>query len=66
MTKEHITYPANASLPYINMRHIDGPFIYMRNGNIKWLSIWDRVLLFFGFTDKYKLEDKYFFHTGLS
>ena len=66
MSKKHYSYPTNASLPYINMKHIDGPFIYMRNGNIKWLSIKDRLFILLNKTDAYKLEKKYWNYIGLS
>ena len=45
--------------PTINRRHIDGPLLYMRTGELHWLTLWERVLLFFGRTDAEKLESKY-------
>lgn len=53
-----IGWPAD-SQPYINRRHIDGPLLYMRNGQMHWLTPWERVLLWLGLTDALILERKY-------
>ena len=44
--------------PSINRKHIDGPLLYMRNGELHWLTLWERLQLFFGRTDAEKLERK--------
>lgn len=53
-----IGYPADAR-PSINRKHIDGPLLYMRNGEIHWLTPWERILLWFGRTDALALERKH-------
>ena len=44
--------------PYINRGHIDGPLLYFRDGQIHWLTLWERLLLRFGRMDAYSLEAK--------
>lgn len=48
--------PRHAS---IRWGHIDGPILTMRNRGHRWLSLADRVLLFFGLTTAKRLERKY-------
>lgn len=45
--------------PSINRRHIDGPLLYLRNGELHWLTLWERFLLWLGMTDALTLERKY-------
>lgn len=40
-------------------KHIDGPILVMRNGGHKWISLSDRVRLFFGLWTLEDLEMKY-------
>lgn len=53
-----ISWPAHAQ-PSINKRHIDGQLCVFRNGELHWLTLWERYLLRYGRTDAYKLERKY-------
>jgi hypothetical protein len=53
-----IGWPENAR-PSINRRHIDGPLLYLRNGEMHWLTLWERLLLWLGKTDALALEKKY-------
>ena len=53
-----IGYPAEAQ-PVINRKHIDGPLLYMRNGEMHWLTLWERLLLWLGKTDAMALERKH-------
>src|SRR5208282_3168514 len=53
-----VGYPDD-TMPTINRRHIDGPLLYMRNGEMHWLTIWERILLRLGRTDAVRLERKY-------
>ena len=53
-----IGYPADAQ-PSINRRHIDGPLLYLRNGEMHWLTLWERLLLLLGKVDALVLERKY-------
>ena len=45
-----IGYPEDAK-PTINRKHIDGPLLYLRNGEMHWLTLWERLLLWLGKTD---------------
>lgn len=45
--------------PEINRKHIDGPLLYMRNGEMHWLTPWERLLLWLGKTDALLLEKKH-------
>jgi hypothetical protein len=53
-----IGWPADAR-PSINRKHIDGPLLRMRNGELHWLTPWERLLLRLGKTDALVLERKY-------
>ena len=53
-----ISYP-NDARPHIQVNHIDGPMLTMRDGRIHWLSLWERLLLVLRRTDAYKLERKH-------
>jgi hypothetical protein len=41
------------------LNHIDGPLLHLRNGQLHWLTIKERISLYFGFSDVYKLERKW-------
>lgn len=45
--------------PWIMWGHIDGPLLHMRDGQIHWLTLWERLLYTFGCTDEFVLERKY-------
>ena len=47
------------SLPYVQWNHIDGALLHLRNGELFWLSWWDRIQLRLKWTDVYALESKY-------
>lgn len=49
----------DTSKPTINVNHIDGPVLWMRNGELHWLTLWERLLLWIGKTDAEKLERKH-------
>lgn len=53
-----IAYPDTAR-PHIKANHIDGPLLCMRSGELRWLTAWERVLLWFGKVDAEILERKY-------
>lgn len=44
--------------PHINSRHIDGPLLSFRDGQMHWLTLWERFLLALGLTDAERLELK--------
>ena len=52
-----IGYPANTK-PEIQEDHIDGPLLHFRDGQLHWLTYWERFLLWLGLTDAKKLEQK--------
>lgn len=52
-----ISYKIGAA-PYINKKHIDGPLPVCRDGQLHWLTLWERWLLFRGKIDAYSLEHK--------
>lgn len=45
--------------PHLNKRHSDGPFVVFSNGQMHWLTPWERVLLLFGKYDAIALQRKY-------
>jgi hypothetical protein len=47
------------SLPFINARHIDGPLLFFRDGQMHWLTLWERIQYHLGLTDALMLERKY-------
>ena len=51
-------WPAH-SRPSINLKHIDGPLLSMRNGELHWLTWRERILLWLGRVDAEALERKY-------
>lgn len=44
--------------PHINVNHRDGPLLYFRDGQLHWLTIWERIQFRFGWTDAMDLERK--------
>ncbi len=44
--------------PYITLRHIDGPLLTFRDGQMHWLTIWERIQLWLGRIDAESLERK--------
>lgn len=45
--------------PSLNRKHVDGPLLTMRNGELHWLTFRERISLRFGKTDAIALERKY-------
>lgn len=52
-----VAYQPHAK-PFINPKHIDGPMLCMRTGEVHWLTLWERIQLRFGWTDPVRLERK--------
>lgn len=44
--------------PGIVANHIDGPLLYFRDGQLHWLTLWERFLFMCGWTDADKIERK--------
>ena len=42
--------------PTINRRHIDGPLLVFSDGQLHWLTPWERLLLAIGLTDAARLQ----------
>jgi hypothetical protein len=53
-----IGYPTDFQPARINWKHIDGPLMYLSNGQLHWLTLWERVQLFFGQVDIHDLDMK--------
>lgn len=51
-------YQAGAK-PLIDLKHIDGPLLTLRDGRVHWLTPWERFLVRTGRADAYTLERKY-------
>lgn len=45
--------------PYIQWTHIDGPVLHLRNATLRWLTLWERFLIWIGSEDARSLERKY-------
>ena len=44
--------------PSIQANHIDGPLLHFSDGQLHWLTPWERILFALGLTDAEKLERK--------
>ncbi len=53
-----VGWPAE-SKPVILANHVDGPLCTFRNGEMHWLTLWERVLFAFGRVDSLSIERKY-------
>lgn len=54
---EHFLF-SPARRPVINAKHIDGPVLYFRDGQMHWLTLWERFLFAIGLTDADAIERK--------
>lgn len=48
-----------SSTPSIIWNHVDGPLLTFRNGEMHWLTLWERVRCWFGYDNECSLERKY-------
>lgn len=53
-----VGYPENAR-PYIQTWHIDGPVLRLRDGSLHWLTLWERINVWFGRDDAMTLEARH-------
>lgn len=53
-----VGYPIKAR-PSIVWDHIDGPLLYFRDGQLHWLTWWERLRCWLGYDDAMSLEFKY-------
>lgn len=56
--RDGIGYPVGVK-PYINWKHVDGPLLYTSDCGLHWLTLWERVQMFFGWTDIQVLDRKH-------
>lgn len=54
-----INYPLDAR-PSIQWNHIDGPLLCARNGQMHWLTWWERIECWLGRENEYSLEMRHF------
>lgn len=54
-----VGYPTDFQPAEINWKHVDGPLLYLTNGQLHWLTRWERVQLFFEMTDIHELDMKH-------
>ncbi len=52
-----LSFPAEGK-PCILVNHIDGPLLTFRDGQMHWLTIWERLQFWLGLTDAERLEKK--------
>ena len=45
--------------PNIHWKHIDGPLLVMRDGQMHWLTLWERLCCALGWHDARSLERKH-------
>ena len=57
--KYGVGYPQGGQ-PFINWKHIDGPLLYARDGQLHWLTLWERFCMWIGVDDIYSIERKRF------
>lgn len=53
-----VGWPAE-SRPSLRMNHVDGPVVHFRNGEIHWLTIGERFMVWVGRADEFSLERKH-------
>lgn len=51
------------SRPSLKRNHVDGPMLSMRDGRVRFISRWQRLLLALGLTNELKLERHYWLTT---
>ena len=50
-----VSFPLS-NQPRISTKHIDGPVIFFRDGQMHWLTLAERLRIWLGMIDSYKLE----------
>lgn len=58
----NVGWPLTAQ-PFVQMKHIDGPCLHTRDGQVHWLTLWERLLLWLGLTNAHMLEAKHWQRT---
>ncbi len=57
-TLDGVGYPETAR-PHIEWHHIDGPLLVMRDGSLRWLTLWQRFMCSVGWVDALSLEKRH-------
>lgn len=52
-----VGYRADAQ-PHIRWKHIDGPLLVYRDGQMHWLTLWERFRCWRGWDDAWSIERK--------
>jgi hypothetical protein len=52
-----VRFPINRR-PIIQRKHVDGPLLHFSDGQLHWLTLWERFLFWMGKTDAMKLQHK--------
>lgn len=52
-----VAFPLD-SQPEIVAKHIDGPLLIFSDGQLHWLTLWERLQFTFGLTDAERLQRK--------
>jgi hypothetical protein len=55
---DHLSFPMNAR-PRIHGSHIDGPLLVFSDGQIHWLTLRERIVLWLGLTNAEKLQEEH-------
>lgn len=58
MTAQGIGIGPGSREPYIKPNHIDGPLLVFSDGQMHWLTLWERIQYRLGLTDANKLQLK--------
>jgi hypothetical protein len=53
--RNNVGYPV-AQAPEINWRHIDGPLLYYSDGQLHWLTFWERFRCWIGRDDAASIQ----------
>ncbi len=54
-----VGYQADFRPAKIIWKHVDGPLLCLTNGQLHWLTYWERIQLFFGWIDIHELDMKH-------
>lgn len=52
-----VGYPADAR-PYVKWKHVDGPLLVYSDGQMHWLTLWERVRCWLGKDDAESIQAK--------
>jgi len=52
-----VGFPAS-NRPGLIMKHIDGPLLTFRDGQMHWLTLWERLMVALGLADAESIERK--------